>query len=78
MTNLKSHMRRHGIMDIKDSVLFRDVFNMMKDTKRKKELEILSLKMEYGSKWSEVLRLKEIDEQQKKVERDERRFTDGR
>lgn len=68
MTNLKSHMRRNGIMDIKDSVLFRDVFNMMKDTKRKKELEILSLKMEYGSKRSEVYRLREIDEQQKEYE----------
>lgn len=62
---------------INEQVLFRDVFNMMKDTKRKKELEVLRLKMEYGSKWSEEYRRREIDEQQKAADIEASRFSNG-
>lgn len=67
-TSLKNHMRRHGIMDIKDSILFKSVKDMNEKLKQKKDNHVLSLKMEYGTKWSEIYRLEEIDRQQKEYE----------
>ncbi len=46
-------------MEIKDLVEL-----MIADDKRRKHEHVLRLQMEYGSKWSEVARLEEIDRQQ--------------
>ncbi len=50
-----------------------DLVNLMvADTKRKKEKEIMELKMQYGTKWNEEYRRREVDRQQQESERHDR------
>lgn len=54
-------------IDIKDIV---DL--MIDDTKKKKDEYVLRLKMEYGTKWNEEFRRREIDKHQLESERHDR------
>jgi len=56
-------------MSLTNDEIFKIATSSAKDFKNKHDELILSLKMQYGTKWNEEFRRMEADRQQKEVER---------